>query len=265
MLAITRAVSPALARCELSGGPRVPIDVGRAVEQHAGYERALEGLGCSIERLPASAEMPDCVFVEDTAVVLDEVAVIARPGAASRRPETAAVDAALARHRPVVRIEAPATLDGGDVLTVGRLIFVGRSRRTNDDAAAQLRTLTAGFGYVVRQVSVEGCLHLKSAVTAVGDRTLLVNREWVHPGDFAGFELLEVAPGEAAAANIVQVGKSLLCAAAYPRTLERLERRGFRVTAVDVSEIAKADGAVTCCSLVFNAGRDAKDFGPPAR
>ena len=152
MIAITRDVSPAMARCELTHRPRVPIDVGRAAEQHAGYERALTRLGCSVVRLGASAEMPDCVFVEDAAVVLDEMAVIARPGAASRRAETAAVADALRSHRPLARIEAPATLDGGDVLAAGRSIFIGRSSRTNDAAAAQMQALTAPFGYTVRPV-----------------------------------------------------------------------------------------------------------------
>ncbi len=156
----------------------------------------------------ASAEMPDCVFVEDMAVVLDEIAVIARPGAVSRRPETTAVAEALRRYRPLASIEAPATLDGGDVLVAGRSIFVGRSSRTNDAAAAQMRTLTGPFGYTVRQVDVKGCLHLKSAVTAVADGALLVNlsRDWVRSDDFAGFDLVEVDPGEAAAANIARIG-----------------------------------------------------------
>ena len=248
-----------MAQCELTYRPRAPLDVALAAAQHAAYEDALTRLGCSILRLDASAGMPDCVFVEDTAVVLDEIAVIARPGAASRRPETTAVIDALEPHRPIGCIEAPATLDGGDVLAAGRAIYVGRSRRTNDAGAAQMRALTAPFGYTVRQVAVEGCLHLKSAVTAVSDGTLLINPAWVRQDDFAGFDCIAVDPKEAAAANIVRIGNALLYSSGFPHTLERLQRRGLPVTAVDVGEIAKAEGAVTCCSLIF------KDFAKPTR
>jgi dimethylargininase len=254
MQAITREVSPGMARCELTCQPRVSIDVGRAAAQHAEYERTLTRLGCAVRRLPSSAAMPDSVFVEDAAVVFDEVAVVMRPGAPSRRGETVAVAEALRDYRTLDAIEPPGTMDGGDVLVVGRSVLVGRSHRTNGQATEQLRRSLARFGYTVCPVTVQGCLHLKSAVTVVEDQALLVNRAWLAPADLQaldGFDLIDVDPAEPGAANVVRVGGRLVSAAAFPRTRERLERRGFSVVAVDVSEIAKAEGALTCCSLIF--------------
>jgi dimethylargininase len=252
LVALTRGVSPRMGDCELTHLERVPIDVARAVAQHAAYERALEQLGCRVTRLPAGADMPDSVFIEDTALVFDEVAVIMRPGAGTRRGETILVAEALRPLRPLMMIEAPGTMDGGDVLRIGRTIFVGRSSRTNAEGIAQLSALAAPYGYTVRAVDVRGCLHLKSAATAVDDHTLLVNREWIGTGQLSSFEFVDVDPSEPGAANVARVGVSLLAAAAFPRTRERLERSGHGATVVDVSELAKAEGAVTCCSLIFS-------------
>jgi len=250
MLALTRDISDALPRCELTHLSRVPIDLVRARAQHEAYERLLGTLGCSVCRLTADAGMPDSVFIEDTAVVVDELAVIARPGAASRRIETGAVAAALATYRRLVFLEAPATLDGGDVLVIDRQVFVGRSPRTNDEGVAQLRRALAAHGYQVIAVPVERCLHLKSAVTALDDHVLLMNPSWVDSAAFAGFARVEVDPGEQDAANIMRVGDRLVYSAGFPKTLARLVAGGFNPQIVDADELAKAEGAVTCCSLL---------------
>ena len=251
LIAITREVSSTMDRCELTHLPRVPIDVARAAAQHQEYERALARLGCSTERLPSLAAMPDAVFIEDTAVVFDEFAIITRPGAVSRRAETVAVADALRSFRPVSFIEPPGTMDGGDVLVVGRTILIGRSARTNGAAVAQLTRLVDRYGYEVRPVGLRGCLHLKSAVTAVSDDVLVVNRQWLSAEQLQPFECVDVPPDEPGAANVVRVGGRILAARAFPRTRERLEARGLQVIDVDVSEIAKAEGALTCCSLIF--------------
>lgn len=251
LLALTRPVSTSLARCELTHLARAPIDVGRARAQHAAYEECLRSLGCDVRPLPAAHELADAVFVEDTAVVLPEVAVIARPGAPSRRPEVEPVAAALAEWRPLRAIEAPGTLDGGDVLVAERQVFVGLSSRTNADGAAQLGRILGGHGYEVRPLAVSACLHLKSAVTVAAPGTLLVNPGRVDPGAFGGFERVEVDPREPDAANVLDVGGTLLCAAAFPRTRERLERAGLRTRGLDMSELARAEGALTCCCLLF--------------
>ena len=194
LVALTREVSPSLARCELTHLAREPIDVARAVAQHAAYEAALAGLGCTLVRLRAEPDLPDAVFVEDTAVVLDELAVVTRPGAESRRAETASVARALGSYRTLRRIEPPGTLDGGDVLVAGRRVFVGRSRRSDPAGVAGLRGHLEPLGYAVESVALGDCLHLKSAATLVAPDTLLANPSWTDPGAFRGLAVIEVDP-----------------------------------------------------------------------
>jgi dimethylargininase len=252
VIALTRELSDAIGRCELTHIAREPIDVALARAQHAAYESALRELGCRVERVPAAPGCPDAVFIEDTAVVLPELAVIARPGASSRRAETSAVSQALGAYRPLLTIEAPGTLDGGDVLAIGRTLFIGQTERSNAGGIEQMRRLLAPRGTTVTGVSVSGCLHLKSAVTQVAEKTLLIKPSWVDATAFAGFELVEVDPSEPYAANALRIGDRVIYATAFPRTARRIEARGIAVCRVDVSELAKAEGAVTCCSLVFD-------------
>jgi len=249
-IALTREVSPSIAECELTHLARTPIRVEVARAQHRGYERLLTSLGCDVRRVAPAPEQPDAVFVEDMAVVVDEVAIVARPGAPSRRREAPPVAAALKRLRPIARILAPATLDGGDVLVIGRSVFIGRTSRTNEEGASQLQAALAPFGYVVRGTPVSGCLHLKSAVTALDDGTVLLNPQWVSADAFAGFRVVTVDPAEPAAANILRVGPALVYASSYPRTLDQLRSLGYTPSTIDVSELAKAGGAVTCCSVL---------------
>jgi dimethylargininase len=251
MLAFTREVSPALAECELTHLARQPIDVARAARQHESYERCLMELGCRVCRVPGGREKADGVFIEDTAVVLDELAVITRPGAESRRAETADVANALRPHRPLLSIESPGTLDGGDVLRVGRSVYVGLSSRSNLDGIRQLAHHLASFGYGVCAVEVSGALHLKSAVTEVAERTLLINRDWVRPETFPGLELIPVDPAEPFGGNALRIGGTVIYPSAFPRTRTALEARGIAVRVVDASELAKAEGGVTCCSLIL--------------
>lgn len=252
-IAFTREVSPNIAQCELTHLARTPIDFDTACAQHHAYEQLLASLGCDVRRVAPAPNHPDAVFIEDVAVVFDEVAVITRPGAESRRAETAAVEAALAALRPVVRVVSPGTLDGGDVLTVGRSVYVGRTDRTNDAGISQVRAALAPHGYEVHGVDVTGCLHLKTAVTAVDDSTVLLNPEWVSRAVFSRFRVVEVDPSEPMAANVMRIGDQLVYGASYPRTRVRLEQLGFVLHAVDASELAKAEGAVTCCSLVVRS------------
>lgn len=252
LMALTREISDSIQSCQLSHLPRVPIDADRARTQHAAYEWALVEEGCTVRRLGAAPDMPDSVFLEDIAVVLEEGAVICRPGAVSRRAETPGVVEALVRHgRHLQQIRPPGTLDGGDVLVVGRELFVGTSRRTNRAAIEQLSGMLAPVGYTVRAVPVRGCLHLKSAATSVSRDTLLINRQWVPADAFRGLSLIDVDPEEPRAANALAIGDVLIYPSTFPRTRERLEQRGLRVRTVDVDELQKAEGAVTCCSLVF--------------
>ena len=253
-IAITRQVSAALGDCLLTHQDRQPIDVELARRQHASYERLLGELGYEVRSLPEEPDLPDSVFVEDTAVVLDEAAVVTRPGAAERRAEVASVAAALAAslgpHRPLLTIGAPATLDGGDVLRLGRVLWVGLTSRTDEAGIGQLRDLVTPFGYRVEPAPVAGCLHLKSAVTEVAEGTVLLNPAMVDPRLFAGLRRIEVDPAEPMAANALRAGDAVILPAHHPRTRRRLERAGLDVRPVDATEVAKAEGGVTCCSLL---------------
>ena len=255
LIAVTRAVSPTLADCELTHLPRDPIDVAKAVAEHACYEEALRSLGATIVRASEEPTLPDAVFVEDTALALDEVAVLTRPGAASRRAEVESMAQVLSAYKPLVRIQPPGTLDGGDVLRVGRRLYVGLASRTNRAGIAQLETLLGQWGYEVIPVPVSGCLHLKSAVTQVADDLLLINDRWVRPQCFGAMEMVTVAPSEPAGANALRIASAAIYPEHYPDTADLLDRAGVRVVPVPCGELAKAEGGVTCCSVLFTTER----------
>jgi dimethylargininase len=262
LVALTRAVPAAINRCELTHIAREPIDLERAGQQHRQYEEALARAGCRLEHARPEPELPDSVFVEDPAVVLDELAVVTRPGAASRRTETVSVAEALAPYRRLRAIHEPGTLDGGDVLVIGRTIYVGLGTRTNLEGVRQLEGLVAPHGYRVLPIELRGCLHLKTAVTQASPSAVLINPAWVDPLSFGDMERIEIDPAEPFAANVLLVGDTLLCGAGYPRTRARLERRGIVGTAIDLSELAKAEAALTCCSIVFrDEGSGTRDEG----
>jgi dimethylargininase len=250
-IALTRPVPDALTACQLTHLARVPIDIAQARAQHADYERMLTLLGCEVVTVPVAHELPDSVFVEDAAIVLDEIAVITRLGAPSRRPEAAAVASTLGSFRQLEFLREPATLDGGDVLRLGRTLYVGAGTRTNAAGVHQLTALVSPHGYAVRTVPVDGCLHLKSAITEVAPGVVVINPDWVDGQMFPDHEIIEVAPSEPAAANVLRIGNAIVSAAAYPRTNARLAAIAV-VHSVDVSELAKAEGAVTCCSLIVS-------------
>lgn len=256
--ALTRAVSPTLADCQLTHVVRESIDIDRANEQHAAYRAALVRAGCAVLELPALPDHPDAVFVEDVAIVLDEIAVMTRPGAQSRRGEVESVATALAPYRTLQRIEAPGTIDGGDVLRLGRRLYVGLSGRSNADGIEQLRRLLQPFGYTVAGVPLRDCLHLKSAVTQVATNTLLLQPAWVDAALFPDARIIEVDPDEEHAANALAIGTHAIYPECFPRTRARLEAAGIAILAVDVSELQKAEGAVTCCSLIFRADAAAR-------
>jgi dimethylargininase len=249
-IAITRAVSRAIDRCELTHLQREPIDLALARRQHADYEQALREAGCEVRQLPEQPDWPDSVFVEDAAIVLDEVAVATRPGAPARRGEVASVAEALAEFREVLSLEAPATLDGGDVLRLGKRLYVGASSRSNRDGVAQLERLLTPFGYLVDAVAIGGCLHLKSAVTQVADDLLLVNPERVDQEAFQSWRSIACDPAEPDAANALRIGDRAILSASWPRTAARLRQAGIDVRTAPMSEMEKAEGAVTCCSLI---------------
>ena len=253
LVAITRGVSPSLSQCELTHLERQPIDFINASLQHQEYEDSLASLGCKVYSLPAEPDLPDSVFVEDTAVVLDELAIITLPGADSRKPEIPSIVEALKPYRKLFYIREPGSMDGGDVLRVGKRIFVGITPRTNLEGIDQMRKILAPYGYSVKGVKVYGCLHLKSAVTQVAANILLINPAWVERSEFGEMEFAEVDPSEPLGANALMVGGKVVYPSAYGNTRRRLEARGIILQMVNASELAKAEGGVTCCSLIFTS------------
>jgi dimethylargininase len=251
IVALTREPARALDACELTYREREAIDAALAARQHRAYCDALRACGARVLTLPRVDELPDSVFVEDTAIVLDEVAVLTRPGVESRRGEVALIEREVARLRPVVKVQAPATLEGGDVMRVGRRLYVGLSPRTNAEGAEALRRFAAPHGYEVLTVEPRGCLHLKTGCSALDDETVLVNPDWVDARAFRGCEVVAVDAAEPCGANVLRVGDWVCVGAAFPRTAALLSARGYDVRAVDASEFAKAEGALTCMSLLF--------------
>ena len=252
--AFTRAVSPRIAECQLTHLDRVPIDAAKAAAQHAAYEQALVGAGFEIVRLPELADDPDAVFVEDTALLLDGHAIITRPGAASRIGETASTAAGLAAHFELLYVPR-GFVDGGDVMRIGKSLYVGLSTRTDAEGIAALRDLAEPLGYPVVQAQLRDCLHLKTGATCAGPDTngcpvLLYNPCCVDPTQFAGVDPLAVDDNEPAAANCLRVGGCLILPGGNPRTAELVRERGFHLVEVYVTELQKAESGVTCMSLI---------------
>ena len=251
-IAITRDVSSRFNECEITHIDRAPIEVSIARAEHHEYVKALTQLGCQVIELPEEPDLPDSVFVEDTAFILDEAAVITRPGADSRKPETESITQALSPHRPLIHVTEPATVDGGDVLVLGKNIYIGISTRSNEASVRQIQELLDKYGYTVTGVEMHDCLHLKTAVTKVDEKTLLINQKWVDSFHFKNFDLIDVDPSEPFAANCLPVNGHIIFPTSFPKTRAKLESRRYKIQAVSVDELAKAEGAVTCCSLIIS-------------
>lgn len=250
-VAITHVPSPRMQEYEHTFVDAQAIDLDLAQRQHAAYGDALRRCGCDVTVLDVNVDMPDCVFVEDTAIVLDEVAVMMSPGAESRRKEPPGIERELSRYRPIARVMLPATIDGGDVVVAGRSIFVGRSERTNDEGVNALRDAVRPYGYTVAPIPVHGCLHLKTACSALPDGRFLVNADWIDVGSLPKDALLPVPAEEPWAGDVLVIGEQIVVSDAFPQTAALLGAQGWSVVPVSVSEFAKAEGGVTCLSLVF--------------
>jgi dimethylargininase len=253
LTAITRKVSSALSRCELSFIPRQPIDLEKARAQHQAYEDLLDKLGARVVSLPEEPELPDSMFVEDPAIVLDEIAVICSLGSEARRKEAPTLAASLEKYRRLEHVKLSGTLEGGDVLRIGKKLFVGITQRSNPEGIRQLAVIVGRFGYEVTAVPVTGCLHLKSAVTCLGRNTLLGSRGWFDERRLPDFEWVDVDPSEPHAGNALALGDTVIFPASFPKTREKIEAQGFKVVSLDISELQKAESGLTCSSLLFEA------------
>lgn len=251
LTAITHQPSPNINQCNLTFLPKADIDFDEAARQHKEYCQALEKLGARVIVLNENASMPDSVFVEDTAVVLDEIAIMTEMGATSRKPESDLIAKTLKNFRKVDRIVKPARIDGGDVLRIGKKLFVGNSTRTNKKAVRALHKLVSPFGYEVSKVRVSDCLHLKSGCTALDEKTVLINSEWVDREAFKSFEQIEVPVSEPFAANVLRVGETIFVPSNFKRTIGLVEDLGHKVQPLDISEFQKAEAGPTCMSIIL--------------
>lgn len=266
-IALTRQVSPRLNECALTYMDRDPIDVTRARAQHAAYEDALRAMGAEVVSLPPDADLPDGCFIEDTALVLDGAAIIARMRRDSRAPETSLTATLLATQRPLARIEPPGRLEGGDAFLVGRTIFVGVSTRTNEDGIAQLRRIAEPLDHRVVAVPVIGCLHLTTGASLLAGERVLANPAWIdtRPIREAGAEVIPVDPAEPWAANTLRLAGETLLGESFPRTRELIESLGVRTRVTDISALMKAEAGLTCMSLLFEGDAEAlRRAIPPA-
>jgi dimethylargininase len=252
MLALVHRPSPQMAECLVTFVERTVMDADLLLQQHAAYCDALRDCGAEVRLLDMNCDFPDCTFVEDTAVVLDELALMARPGNAVRRGETVGIEVELRKLRPVERVAAPAILEGGDVLRVGKTLLIGLSSRTDAAGTAALESVSRRFGYRVQTIGVRGCLHLKTACTALPDGRLLVNPEWVDFEALSEFELIRVPEDEPWGANVVCLGDRVIAAAAHVETANLIGQLGFEVCPVALGEFARAEGGATCLSLLVS-------------
>jgi dimethylargininase len=252
LTAFTRGVSARIAECELTYIDRLPMNPDRAVHQHQQYEELLRGLGLDVHQIPADDQSPDSCFLEDTALVLDELAILTRPGSEARRNEVAGVAPAIRkRRREVVQIEAPATLEAGDVLRIGRDLFVGVTTRTTLAGIDALQKHAEPHGYSVHPVMVPGALHLKSVCTAVNEHTILADPSRVDLSPFSDYEIVEVPAEEWMAANVLLVNGTVCMHSGFTKTIALLQQRTLDVRTVDISEFLKAEAGLTCMSLIF--------------
>ncbi len=251
LTAITHTPSPALNQGELTFLPRQPIDFAQALLQHTAYCDLLRRCGVRVITYDKNHVLPDSVFVEDTAFVLDEIGVIMPMGVASRQEETRLIQTELAKFREIKQIKHPARLEGGDILRIGKHLYVGVTSRTNTSGVMALAQMVKPYGYDVMGVNVTGCLHLKTGCTALDDQTILINPAWVDPEPFARFRLMSVPEGEPFAANVLRIGNTICMHSGFAKTREMVEQHGYDVQVTNISEFQKAEAGLTCMSLIF--------------
>ena len=253
LTALTHEPSANLANCELTFVKQEKISNFKAQKQHLAYCEKLRNLGVNVITLLENAHLPDSVFVEDTAIVLDEIAIITAMGAKSREQEIDLISNKLSEFRPLAQIDSPATIEGGDILKIGKKIFVGHSTRTNKSGIKALGKIVADYDYEVIEVKVTGCLHLKTACATLDDSTVLINSDWVDRNVFNEFEQIEVPTEEPFAANILRVGETICMHEGFEKTKRIVENRAYQVETIDISEFLKAEAGLTCMSIIFEA------------
>ena len=252
LLALTHLPSPKLQECELTFLDSEPICLEKAQSEHQAYRAMLERCGAKVIVLDESLECPDSVFVEDPIIVFDEVAILTSMGVESRRAESDAMARAISKYRTLEKITLPAKIEGGDVLKIGKKIFVGESPRTNIEGIKALEAIIKPFGYSVIPVKVTGCLHLKTGVTALDEKTIIVNASWLDANAFEGFTRIDVPSDEPFGANVLKIGDTLCMNEAFPKSMALVKSLGYKVDSCNISEFVKAEAGLTCMSVPFS-------------
>lgn len=253
LTALTRQVSDAMNECQLTYAERQSINIEKAQLQHQNYERYLESAGIKVISLETDSSLPDCTFVEDTAIVTDELAIITHMGAVSRRAESAKIVSALEKFRPLEFINNSGNIEGGDVIKVGKTLYVGISSRTNLDGIKQLTQILFPYKYEIVPVKVHGCLHLSTGATFLGNQTFLVNPRWIDISEFERFDIVTVAENESWAGNTLNLKGKILLSESSLRTAEKISKKGFEVATIDISELEKAEAGLTCMCVLFES------------
>lgn len=250
-IAIVRDVPDSFQKCLTSFHTKVQIDVALAKHQHQQYCNTLSSLGLKLIRIEADDTLPDCCFTEDTAIVVDDFAVITIPGAPGRILETIEIEKILSPLKTIVHITNPGTIDGGDVLKIGKKIFIGNSARTNVEGISQVDTIVKPLGYEVIPVKIQDTLHLKSVCTYLGGGCILLAEGYLDDKIFSEYDKVVVPKEEEYCANCLVVKGNVLIPKGFPKTKGLIEMKGYRVVELDMSEIEKAEGALTCLSVIF--------------
>ncbi|MDH3216646.1 MAG: arginine deiminase family protein [Candidatus Krumholzibacteria bacterium] len=248
--AIVRGIPATFGRC-LRKDTLARIDVDRAKMQHDQYCQLLSTFKITVTRMAADDTLPDCCFVEDPVLVIDDRAIILSMGAPSRAGEGALIGRTLSAHKRVVNIRPPATLEGGDVLRIGTRLYVGLSERSNREGLEALRALVADDGFEVVGVELDNVIHLKAVCSYLGDSHILLCPGYLDESVFADYERIEVPAEEAYGANSLAINGKVLVAEGFPKTKMRIEKSGFETVACAMSEFRKADGGLSCLSVRF--------------
>lgn len=251
LIALTHTVSPNIMNGEVTFIDRKAVNYDLAVQQHDIYCQALSDCGAEVKKLSVNLNSPDSCFVEDTAIIFDEVAIITSMGISSRQHESKTIAPELDRYREIIHIELPAIIEGGDVLQIGRRVYVGLSRRTNIQGVHKLAQILKQWDYEIIPVELKNCLHLKTACTAISEEIILLNPQWVEPETFSDYKVLSVPKEEMWAANTIRVGDRILLQHGFPRTLELVSRNHNALEILNISEFSKIEAGLSCLSLIF--------------
>jgi dimethylargininase len=227
------------------------IDLEIAKMQHLKYCNTLSKLGINIIRLDTDDSLPDCCFTEDIIAIADDIAIITNPGIQSRVAETKALEKTLSVFKDVFRITSPGTIEGGDVLKIEKTIYIGISSRTNMEGIRQFTSILEPRGYWIKPVEIRNTLHLKSVCTYLGNRRIILAEGYFDINVFSGFEKIIVPREEEYCANCLFVNNRVLIPKGFPKTKALIEAKGLIVSELEMSEFRKADGAVTCLSVIF--------------